>query len=611
MQESTTPLPPEPNSPDEIKVTIPPTALQADAPKAAAATADAPKAAAATADAPKADDAAAATPTAAEAPLSELPPIPEASVAPAQPAAPPVLPAVPAQPAAPTLPAIPSVPVQPSPATPTISDPVWWHRGIVPLLVLVMVCAAADLMWPYDSYVGLGAGLGCYLWVSALLLLRTDFSRGEYCFLHAFSCVNMLALVMNGSFVNCILSFILPLCVLILPSRNSRGGDAFTRYRTWWGYWLAARSSISGKKTAFPGLRVVLQLFICLLVCLSFFVFFLSIFSGENPVVMQVWAAILEWWNEVVKFISLNNEWWKHGLHWLLGFIVFGLYCLRRASASPEPAMAQPEKPRFFMLPYLPVSILIGINAAFAIVTATDVAYLWFNKVPEGISATSYLYKGAESIMWASCLATAVLVLLFRRRGVARTTVPGLFFGYLLVLQTAMLAVSVFLRLYHQVDTFGFTPQRIQAAEAMFMGLIGLVILIMYMVSGGRFWKHVRICFGTMIVLAIIFSSYSPARLAGNLNLWGVKTHTHWMFTPEEFRSGCFDVRENLAFAWYVYSQDKNDNRLYKEIFSAAGDVKRRAETSSEVWRTFRLSTYEDAPTADEILSKKEAAAEH
>lgn len=578
MQETIKTLPPVPGSSEEIKVTIPPppSTPKAEEPKAAPATAgNAPSAAAAVAvpSAPAGNEAA------------SLPPIP-------------VLSAVPA------LPSIPPVSSQMVPVRPTISDPVWWHRGIVPLLVLVMVCTAADLMWPRDSYVGLGAGLGCYLWVSALLLLRTDFSRGEYCFLHAFSCVNMLALAVSGSFVNCVLSFILPLIVIIRPSSNARSGDNFTRYRTWWGFWLISRPSASGRKSRLPALRVLLHLFICVLVCMAFFVFFMSIFADENPVVMQVWTAIIEWWNDVVRFITLNNEWWKHGLYWLVGFIVFGFYCFRRTAASPEPAVAQVEKPSSSMLPYLPVSILIGINAAFAIVTATDVAYLWFNKVPEGISATSYLYKGAESIMWASALATAVLVLLFRRRGVARTTMMGLFFGYLLVLQTAMLAVSVFLRLYHQVDTFGFTPQRIQAAEAMFLGLVGLIILIMYMASGGRFWKHVRICFTTMTLLGILLASYSPARLAGDLNLWGMGAHPHWKFTSQDFRSGCFDVDENLAFAWYVYNQDKSDNLLCKEIFTAARKVERRAQSASNSWVTFCLSNYDDISTAEEILSR-------
>lgn len=585
MQETSTSLPPVPDSSDEIKVTLPPASEpRAEAPESASSPADA-------ANEPQVEEAAAVPISPSEAAAVSLPPIPETTV-------------LAAAHTASSVATLPAVPGQMPAVAHTVSTPIWWHRGIVPLLVLVMVCTAADLMWPRDSYVGLGAGLGCYLWVSAILLLRTDFSRGEYCFLHIFSCVNMLALAMSGSLVNCILSFILPLFVIILPSRNVRGGDYFTRYRTWWGFWLVARPSESGRKSRLPGLCVLLHLFICVLVCLAFFVFFMSIFSDENPVVMQVWTAIIEWWNNVIKLITLNNEWWKHGLYWLVGFFVFGFYCFRRASAFPEPAAAQEEKPAAAMLPYLPVSILIGINAAFAIVTATDVAYLWFNKVPEGISATSYLYKGAESIMWASALATVVLVILFRRRGGARTSMLGQFFGYFLVLQTAMLAVSVFLRLYHQVDTFGFTPQRIQAAEAMLIGVVGLVILIMYMISGGWFWRHVRICFTTMTLLGIFLSSYSPARLAGDLNLWGLGSHSHWKFTPQDFRSGCFDVEENLAFAWHVYNQDKNDNRLCKEIFNAARKVERRATAASNSWVTFCLSTYDDISTAEEILSR-------
>ena len=503
-----------------------------------------------------------------------------------------------------------ATPVAPK-AAPAPQDPSWWRLGSIPFLVLLMVVAAADLAWPRPAGWGIGAGIGCFLAINALLFLRRDFTRGEYWFLQGLAALNMLALICTGSFINWMSSLVIPFIVVMLPTSNNYT-DKQVVYRNWWSFWFARRVS-KEKKGRFSALRKALPLLICILIGVLAFVAFLCIFASGNPVVQIVWETLVNWWNRLVDYLHISWDFWVHVLYWLAGFAWFGIYCFNRIQKQePLPAIpSQPTPAGTTLLPYLPLCILIGINAAFAVATSTDIAFLWFGKVPEGVSQTAYLHEGATSITWASVLAAGVLVLLFRPRGMARHSVAGRIFGYLLVVQTALLAISVYMRLYHQIEDFGFTVRRIQAAEALLMGLAALIILVLYMATNGAFWKYTRICLGTMLLMLIAFASYSPARLAGNLNLIYVGSHPHWSFTPQDFRINRFDVSENLAFAEYVHNKNKDtdpesDTRYYalndEKLREAAQKVEKRASTGS--WLTFNLSIKEDLPAAERILGR-------
>lgn len=500
--------------------------------------------------------------------------------------------------------------IPPSP----VVDPSWWRLGSTPFLVLVMVAAAADLAWPRDGLFGIGAGIGCFLAINALLLLRKDFTRGEYWFLQGLAVINMLALFCSGYMLNWLTSLALPFAVTMIPTRENYE-EANVRYRNWWSFWFARRPSSNERKGRFAALRALLPLLICILIGIICFVTFLCIFASGNPVVELVWNTIVTWWNKLVEYLHISWDFWIHVLYWIVGFIWFGLYCFMRSRTAPAPQAAATDSTAnpagTTMLPYLPVCVLIGINAAFAVATSTDIAFLWFGNVPEGISQTAYLHEGATSITWASVLAAAVLILLFRRNGHARTSLAGRFFGFLLVAQTALLAVSVYVRLYHQIEDFGFTVRRIEAAEAMLLGLAGLVVLVLYMATDGAFWRYTKICLGTILLMFITFGSYSPARLAGHLNLRYLSSHPHWKFELSDFRIGRFDVSENLAFAEYVYNntvkdlpQTERSNYLLTEenLKRAALKVEQRA--SSKTWLTYNLSITEDIPAAERILGR-------
>ena len=505
----------------------------------------------------------------------------------------------------------------PVPPTKTPEDPSWWNLGAVPFFVLLMVAAAADLAWPREYGFGIGAGLGCFLAINALLLLRKDFTRGEYWFLQALAILNCLVLIMCGNPICWFSSLVLPFIVVMIPTKNNMT-QPNTSYRNWWSFWVAKRPEKKAKSGRFAALRAIMPLLICILIGVICFVAFLCIFASGNPVVEIVWNTLVEWWNKLVEFLHISWDFWLHVLFWIVGFLWFGIYCFNRPTTiKPQPQTTvtteQTAPAGTTILPYLPLCVLLGVNAAFLVATATDIAYLWFGNVPEGISQTAYLHEGAESITWASVLAAGLLVLLFRRRGVARTSAVSRVLGYVLVIQTALLAVSVYMRLYYQIADFGFTTRRIEAAECMLLGLIGLVVLVIYMSTNGAFWKYTKICLGAVVLACITFTAYSPARMAGTLNMMYVGTHPHWKFELSDFRIGRFDEKENLAFAEYVYNNATPDEceRMSKyysfaltkeDLQSAARDVELRATRGS--WLNYTLSLQQDIPAAERILGR-------
>ncbi len=464
-----------------------------------------------------------------------------------------------------------------------------------------MVAAAADLAQPEPFCGGgLAAGLGCALWLVAMLLLRRDFSKPETCFLGAFALITFSALTVSGSVFNWVLAIVLPLILLLTPKPQNPAETG--RFRTWWGYWLARRKA--GARGRWSWLRQILPTLITVFVGVALFVAFLCIFASGNPVVLLVWETLCKWWNTLVEWLQLDWDFVWHLFLWFMGFVVFGFYTFQRPSEpAPLPRVADaPRAGSVSLLPYLPLVSLLGINLAFLIATSTDIAYLWFGRVPEGVSQTAYLHDGAASITWAAALASAILVFLFRRKGSARQGKATRFLGYALVLQTFLLAASVYVRLYHQIDDYGFTTRRIQAAEAMLLGLDGLIILVCYMACSGSFWKYTRICLGSMLLIFISFGICPPAELAGHLNLRYAPSHPEWVFSTSDFSRSSFQIESNLAFALYVKERLPEPVQYFDDrIRDAAEDLVKQSKEAT--WRNWTLSRSRDLKVAEAILN--------
>lgn len=485
----------------------------------------------------------------------------------------------------------------PEPSRIPAVEPTWWRLGWVPYLVLLLVAAAADFLFPRIQGFGAGAAVGVILAMGALLLLRRDFSRGECLFLIMLAGVCSLGLLLNGSFLCWILSIATPFALVLTPGKSI--GSPQDKYLNWWQFWLSHRIRTEVGTRA-ERIKQLLPLLLSIGIGIICFVFFLCIFASGNPVVELVWQAIANAWNRLVSFLDLNWEFCFHAFCWALGALWFGLYTYRRPAPAPQAPLPPVDNARS-LLPYLAPSILVGTNLAFIIATTTDVAFLWFQRIPQGISRTDYLYDGAASITWASAIAAVLLGVLFRRRGSSRRSSLCRIAGYALLIQTFVLAASVYLRLYYQVEAYGFTARRIMAAESMLMGLAGLVFLLIYMSKQSTLLSLARPFGGVMLILITAAACISPQRIAGDLNLRYAATHTHWQFSASDFNRGAFCVQDNIAFAWYVYRQSPNEE-LKQQLSLACTRICRRNKNAS--WRSYNILRSADVDLAPSILDQ-------
>lgn len=498
------------------------------------------------------------------------------------------------------------------PAPPAAEYPLWWRSSWIPFVVLLLAAAAGDLLAPRATVLsdgeivfGLGPAVGSVVLSLAILLFRRDLSRREMLFLGGIALSCGAALAVSGSLICWVMAWAVPLFFLATVPTRRVVPNGKTHYYTWWSYWFSARRS-----DRLSRITSLLPWLVSILIGVVLFIFFLCIFAGGNPVVELIWNHITAAWNRLVSFLRIDWDFGVHVLLWVLGILLFGLFTMRRQMTVDAPPVA-PVVPGRSILPQVPLMVLLGINAAFMIVNASDMAYLWFRRVPEGVSQTQYLHEGADSIIWASVIASAILIFLFRARGNARRGVLTRGLGYLLVGQTMLLAGSVFLRLFYQIDDYGFTVRRLVAGEMMLFGLIGLVVLLGYMV-GGRFMKSAGAGLMAGLVLLALTQVNPPSSLAGDLNMrFGSmsgedgKPMLRWEFAASDFRSRV-PVAANLTFALYTYDHCKNrlsesDRADFRTMLrNAAENVESRA--NAEGWFPINWITQRDIPAAERIL---------
>lgn len=478
-----------------------------------------------------------------------------------------------------------------------LGDPSWWrlNRGI-PFIVLLLVAAAADYFCPLlckgEPYIGFGTAFGSLLFLAAFLLLRKDLSRGENVFLILFGLVAAAAQAFSGSVLSWIAVPVITIFLLLLPKESDTLDEPA---RTWWGFWLARRPDASKAKAVTSG---CLPLCISVAVGLALFFAFLAIFASGNPVVKMAWELICEYWNKMLEFLHLDMTVWMHALVWFIGAVGFGIFTIGRNRIIRHRAPEQQAATGKTLLPHLPSFALTGINAAFAIATSTDIMYLWFRRIPDGISQTEYLHNGAQSIIVAAVLAAGLLLILFRSRGAARQSRVASILGYLLVFQTALLAISVFMRLFFQIDAYGFTGQRVLAGECMLAGVVGIGLLLSYLL-GGCFIKHLRVGLATVILLFFGANIQSPSALAGDLNLCFVDTHPHWKFIARDFYHG-FDAAGSLAFAdRYMLTEDKYE---ITHLQDATKDIRNRHKGN---WRSLTVNALRFRELADAVYARE------
>lgn len=497
----------------------------------------------------------------------------------------------------PTPPIDANVPLPPVPEPEPAEEPTWWRLGWVPFAVFMLAAAAADFLFPRVHGFGVGAAIGVLLGMGALLLLRRDFARCEIIFLTLMTLICFCGLLLNGSVLCWVAALAVPFLMVQMPGKS--GAKTTSKYLNWWQFWFSHRIRAEVSSRA-DRIKKFLPLLLSILIGIISFVFFLCIFASGNPVVALVWNAIADAWNSVVEFLNLNWEFCFHVFCWVGGVLWFGIYTMKRPEAQ-APIPAAPIDNKRSILPYMAPSVLIGANLAFLIVSSTDVAFLWLHRVPAGISQTEYLYEGAASITWASAIAAVLLMVLFRPSGSSRRSSVSRVAGYALLIQTFVLAASVYMRLYYQVEAYGFTARRVLAAESMLMGVAGLVFLFVYMGRREQWWSLLRPIAGVALLLVLAFSISSPSQIAGDLNMRHAAAHPHWKFAAKDFNYRAFSVEKNLDFAWYVYRQCQDPDLRFK-IFTRCNTLMKRAE--KRTWRSYSIFSSRDEKLAAEIRQK-------
>lgn len=496
-------------------------------------------------------------------------------------------------------------------ATPNYAS--WWRGGMVPYIVLMLVFVASDLLCPMPGqyhHLGLGSAIGALFFVASLLVLRRDLSVLEQAFLVVLGLLTATAQVVSASVICFMGLLFVPLVLFCLPKVTEEPQPCG---RTWWSFWLLHRR----RGSMFVGgcLPISLSIFIGV----ALFFAFLSIFASGNPVVRMVWNTMDAWWTSFIEFLHLDWYLWAHVLVWGVGAVLFGFYTFARPHIKPSVKIPTPKvvQDTVTMLPHLPLISLVSINLAFLVATSTDIAFLWFRRVPEGISQTSYLYEGAGSIIFASVLAALILLFLFRSNGSVRRSAAPRVSGYVLALQTLLLAVSVFMRLFFQIDDLGFTFRRVLAGESLMMGVVALVLLVVYMVNDGRFVKHMRIGFCVLVLFFFGFNIEPPTALAGDLNLCYAPSHPHWKFEQDAFLLGRLNPNNNLAFAAHYMVSEENLKRTewddfteVRAIESLTNAARATVKRSQDSWRTWTLRNHIDLPAAEYILKVRKAALE-
>lgn len=463
-------------------------------------------------------------------------------------------------------------------------SPSWWRHGKIPLFALIASGFAADFIFGTMEGLGIGTALGLLLYTAAFLALRTDLSRKEQAFLISIALLNVTATAANLSpdtMYNLLIGLFLPVVITFFPRKEGNSFNPAKRYVSWWGYKFFQLNQV--KETVGKVLGKI-PLAGSLIIGAVLFLIFLSIFADGNPVVASIRSAMNEWFRIYCSWLIPDLGTITDILLWCVGAVAFGI------AARPRPCFSftenHPVHPGRPWLPSLPLISLLFINLAFLVNNGTDIAFLWRGSVPEGISQTAYLHNGADSILLAAFLSALVLLVLFRPEGSVRASKAGTIMGFILAVQTGLLAASVGLRLYYQIGDFGFSPNRVTAAIYLLMGVCFLYLLFRYMAGSGNWLRYGKLSGAITLVFLVLAGIRSPSQLSGDLNLMTMNGHPDWYFSDGDLPR--FELPENLPFAMAVYRRVGSDTEAGANVYAMIQEALNSGRRIHN-WRSFSL----------------------
>ncbi len=202
---------------------------------------------------------------------------------------------------------------------------------------------------------------------------------------------------------------------------------------------------------------------------------FVGLFALANPVIAR-WLANLK--------LELLDVTPGRIVLWLAaGFGAWALVRSRWRAARARQAEAADAPPTILSRAWdrlagvgLIVRCLVLFNAAFAVQTLLDAAYLWGGAaLPEGMTYAQYAHRGAYPLVATALLAAAFVLAAFRPRGPAEVSVWTRRLVCLWLAQNVILVASAAWRLSLYVDVYSLTRLRIAAAIWMLVVAAGLV----------------------------------------------------------------------------------------------------------------------------------------
>jgi len=140
------------------------------------------------------------------------------------------------------------------------------------------------------------------------------------------------------------------------------------------------------------------------------------------------------------------------------------------------------------------ITVMVVLNLLFFIANTIDVFYLWLHAVlPEGVSHTTYVHEGVNSLIIAVLLSAVVLTVIFHHGPEVTGGRVLKAAAHVWILQNIIMIGGVLLRLKMYVDVFELTTLRIYVACFLLLVFSGFIILAAYVEgSKGLGWLIVR-----------------------------------------------------------------------------------------------------------------------
>ena len=123
--------------------------------------------------------------------------------------------------------------------------------------------------------------------------------------------------------------------------------------------------------------------------------------------------------------------------------------------------------------------LFLALNTLLLIVNLTDIIFIWFSPAPKSAWALmQYVHEGTYLLIFAILLAMGVILILFRKNiNFFPDNIQIRRLAYLWLIQNAVLAISVGMRNYRYIESYGLAYKRIGVFLFLILTIFGLITL--------------------------------------------------------------------------------------------------------------------------------------